>query len=1211
MRRNNEERGFCFAKSELSAITAFAPRSVVLNRPLFEYNRQTDSQGLPVIAGITPILRGIHTLTTLSQNQIISAVVPALRSLVIEMAQTFRPSWTRSEAESRLSGVLLVTNLNTLSTHSSGTAVDFSDMTFELFFQIFDRITQSNNEISLYDIEFKFAFNPNSFSSGAGALTFPKNTPQAERKYWIDHEFISCACIAITASILPRSSRFNDVLTAAYELQQELGWDKEVELQQFQEYVEKYQSKRLVILALGSNTLMTFQHSSFTYNRSTDNLYIVFDLTQGHYAPCMGSAEKWLRLLYNDNNVKLCPDCAVMFRRSISHSCSTVQFKKIRYSSKVQKCRRCEKYGEHDCLEKSCMRCKELLGNAPIPTKDSQHRCPVIDDFKFKEFYKSGPLDGKTPALFAYDCESAIAQKPSVNGQARITNFVRDESGRFTGEAEYDSVEYYHRPTLVCVQGVHHDFKKKFAGTNAFFEFVQFMKVYNKGNNYLYAHNAKGYDSQLLLLELKEWVRGKGNQPSKDIVSLTRTGSKIMELKIGKLVFRDSMCHVPGSLAALAKNFCESSEMRKGDFPHLFHTLDRFNENYIGPIPPLEMFTPKIKTAQDLQEFKTWHSQRAADPTPWNFRQELEAYCENDVFLLTKIMQGFESPLLEIYGASPFVKRTTPGAAHAAFLSQMFCNEIDLESYPDDQKYSQLQLHVKTKTWPILRAEEHFFARKALHGGRTEIHTLYRSLTPAEKETCVIKMFDVVSMYPAIQATQLLPVGIPIIHVYDTEYAPCYIHRNVEPYTHCTCPTTDRSRSLNFNYETEPTQTQLEQMLADPSRGGILEVKIQPPTTLRHPVLCVSKFNKLIFDCEEIDRGCFPHISILAALRYGYKILKIYRWDEYYMTTPLWRDFTLRLYLRKMINSRTTPTGDEASRLLQTYESMFPDTEFITELENSILNQTWRKDAAAKQCAKINVNCGWGKACQNTNMGKDDILDTVGENNLWANLWHELESNQIEIKNVQQINDNSVLVKTTKHVKHGEQNLSKVYVPAALYVPAYGQLQILEMMNHPALVEVLMNDTDSVCGVFKKDQVPQGSDILGEWEDEGFEVEEFLAIAPKMYFMKLTNGKYKLASKGVSLGYDTENIFNYEIVKRHILETLITNQASPLLIPQQTFLFDFDRGMRTHKFFKQIKVRASDLKGELDFSNGRIYPFGYTGQRHDPIDFQSILDETQ
>lgn len=1208
MRRESNQESIFWLR--LDFIRSVRPRLDVapetINRPLYVLDRQVNDQRLPVIAGITAVLRASHTLTTLSQDQIISTIVPALKSLIIDMAQTYRPSWTRQVSESRLSGVLLVSNLVTLSTQSSGHPIDFSELTFDRFFEIFEGITQSNDELTLYDVEFKFAFNPLSFNTGTGAITPFKGTPKCEKPYWKDHPTIACAAISIIGSLSRPPRTFNSILAQAATLQQELGWDKQVEITQFQDYVDRYPLKRIVILARMSNTLYTFQHESFVYREPSDNLYIVYDLMQGHYAPVFGGAVGWICRLFN-NCCRLCPSCAVIFNNTQTHVCSAITHIKYKPRPSVKKCNRCGAFGEHDCLEKGCMRCKEYV--AQLPEKDSQHRCPVIDEFKFTEFYKSGPLDGTTPCLFAFDCESAVDTRPSLHGQARLTNFLRDDSGRFTGDADYDTFEFFHKPTLVCVQGVHHDFKKKFEGENAFFDFVQFfIRGYNRGNNFFYAHNAKGYDSQLLLIELKNFLRGCGNKNLKNIVSLTRTGSKIMELKIGKMVIRDSICHVPGSLAALAKNFCNSSEMRKGDFPHLFHTLTRFNENYIGPIPPLEMFTPKIKNREEFEEFKSWHAQRASDPTPWNFREELVAYCENDVFLLTKIMQGFESALFPVLGASPFVKRTAPGAGHTAFLTQMFRREIDLESYPDDQKYSKLQEYVTTQTWPILRAEEHFFARKSLHGGRTEIHTLYRALSPSEKETSVIKMFDVVSMYPAIQATKLLPVGIPKIHIYDWDYIPCYIHRNYQPYTHCSCPFENRSRSLNYHLEAEPSQSQLLDILSDQSRGGFFEVKIKPPTTLRHPVLCVTKMNKLIFDCEEIDRGCFPHIAILAAIRYGYTIERIYRWDEYKMRTSLWRDFTLRLYLRKMINSKSLPAFSDCARLISAYAEMFPETEFLDELTTSIQNNTWGKNPAAKQAFKIAVNSGWGKCCQNTNMIKDSVLDTTGSNTLFYDLWHEIETRQVRVKNLQVMNESTVLISTDKHEDHGEQNLSKVYVPAAVYVPAYGQLQILEMMNHPGVIEVLMNDTDSVCAVFQKSNLPAASDILGEWEDEGFEVEEFLALAPKLYLMKLVDGKYKIACKGVSLNFETENLFNYNIVKRHILETLIRHRNDPIQIPQQTFVFDLARGMRTHKFFKNIRVNIKELKGDLDYTNGRIYPFNYTGPRHDPVDFQAILD---
>ena len=94
-------------------------------------------------------------------------------------------------------------------------------------------------------------------------------------------------------------------------------------------------------------------------------------------------------------------------------------------------------------------------------------------------------------------------------------------------------------------------------------------------------HNLKGFDGIFLIKELYEQQR--------EVTEQLSVGAKILSFKSGPLHFIDSLSFLPFPLANFASTFY-LTELKKGFFPHLFHTKDQVD--YVGPIPALEFFYP-------------------------------------------------------------------------------------------------------------------------------------------------------------------------------------------------------------------------------------------------------------------------------------------------------------------------------------------------------------------------------------------------------------------------------------------------------------------------------------------------------------------------------------------------------------------------------------------------------------------------------------------
>ena len=158
----------------------------------------------------------------------------------------------------------------------------------------------------------------------------------------------------------------------------------------------------------------------------------------------------------------------------------------------------------------------------------------------------------------------------------------------------------------VCVnmfkQSEIHIFKENDSGIPPLKQFMTFILSHNYGKNIVVAHNGGGYDTRLVYEYVVNEESGITQKKIKPLIN----GCKFMELKVGPTRFRDSLLHLTGSLAALAKAF--QLKMRKGYFPHLFNSVE--NQDYVGCIPDERYFdlTFSAKTAEDVAKFREWHT---------------------------------------------------------------------------------------------------------------------------------------------------------------------------------------------------------------------------------------------------------------------------------------------------------------------------------------------------------------------------------------------------------------------------------------------------------------------------------------------------------------------------------------------------------------------------------------------------------------------------
>jgi hypothetical protein len=300
--------------------------------------------------------------------------------------------------------------------------------------------------------------------------------------------------------------------------------------------------------------------------------------------------------------------------------------------------------------------------------------------------------------------------------------------------------------------------------------------------------------------------------------------------------------------------------------------------------------------------------------------------------------------------------------------------------------------------------------------------------------------------------------------------------------------------------------------------------------------------------------------------------------------------------LKMVDNVLQYPTIEKQTELIDAYETRFGMGDMV---RNSLQqnpddpNVGWQCNPVKKQVAKIMLNSGWGKHCQRPNLPSSKI---IARNDLDA-----------ERDFIQSYDNGYFKISSIIPMKYGtayEQsgcaksnpNLHDAYLPAGLFVPAYGRLVLYEQMRKLDK-RVLYHDTDSIIYIYDpaEDYNVPASEIWGDWAEETESVigiDSFTAIAPKSYGLRLSNGKEKTKFKGVCVKHSHRDILNLtkmeEMIAAHKRgEEMIVN------VPQFGIRFEKKTQQTfTTNTLKKVQFQESVLKGYLH-TDDLVYPRGY------------------
>ncbi len=608
-----------------------------------------------------------------------------------------------------------------------------------------------------------------------------------------------------------------------------------------------------------------------------------------------------------------------------------------------------------------------------------------------------------------------------------------------------------HTVNYVCVAQLWSDKTWQFESMDEYFQWMKDELVPTGKRIGMIAHNLKGYDGRLTLAKIFENQSQRGSL----VEDMIWTLAKINTFTWNKIVFRDSLLHIPQPLASWPKTFDlkgDNVEISKGYFPYLFNTPE--NQAYVGPIPHIKYFEPNMKSPSDRKKFLKWYEEQK--DVVYNFKEELKKYCIADVNILAR---G-----LEVYSKAG-------KALNGECMDPL--EKLTIASYTTNVWFTN-HFPANTITWHNQTLAEN--ARMALRGGKTDIRQFYKkySLEDVFVKKKYAAYVDVQSMYPFVMYKREYPTGKALIKYED-------------------CTEADIRNTLGFACVT-----------IDP-----------PPFYVHHPALVHVRDGRLCATLETWHKTVFTTVEICDALDQGWT-LKSIEWVQHYegRSSNLFRAYIEKLVSEKIHSSKLDATPEQVEILKEKWLE-----EFNIELKEAeihfnagrralaklMLNSLWGKlSERFKSDFAINVDATGFRAYEIKELkGEIDIHQKIRLND---DTWLLIGKKNTTIEPLSAGDRLRLKQDMTEHQK-------KTCVEIGSYVTMWGRRMLWQEMLKLGR-RVIYHDTDSI--IYEYDSSAnynvESGHVLGDWEVEhdGNPIIEFVGLAPKTYAYRYLDMKAKV-----------------------------------------------------------------------------------------------------
>ena len=695
------------------------------------------------------------------------------------------------------------------------------------------------------------------------------------------------------------------------------------------------------------------------------------------------------------------------------------------------------------------------------------------------------------------------------------------------------------------------------------------------------AHCGGGFDFQLLL---RQFLTNTQLRMKKVKYPLLR-GNKIITAEIqNDITLLDSYAFVAHALAKFPKIFSIEEE-KKGYFPHLFNRTEFYN--YKGSIPSWEWYDPDTFSVEKRKEFFKWYEEQVENQVVFDFQIELVSYCHSDVQLLRLGMEKFRELFLTLtkadgtpIGVDPYNHLTIPSVAFEGIYLKYFLPENTIITVPrpsaDNHSFKSLlwmEYVMSTSTEYIQHAGNLGEYEVVLHTGKkvkvdgycAATSTVYQFhgcfwhgccycyeadkgcphrvrtyVNRKGKEMTVPIKFGELYTHTFQISDWIRSAGYKLVEIWECQWDAQMKRLNInttradlennKPLVPRHAYFGGRVNAVKLYYKCEgdeqikymditsmypfvmsapqylyPVKTPTilkkgrDNMLPLEQLFGLIKCEILPPDDLYFPVLPERCPNtaKVQFHLKKMI-GTWTSIEVQRAVQKGYTVLDVFEQHHFeHQSNELFREYN---------------------------ETFFEIKRTAKEQGNKGL------EAIAKMC----INGPTGKWGFNPEKQKGTRLVTECDE-FYTYLCGSWEKVSINI-----ITDGAATVQVEDNNEFTEHSKSNVYISA--FITAYSRLKLYDEALDKLKSLVLYFDTDSVIYVS-----PNGEDLIsadttgqmGLWTseaDEGDHFTEFVSCGPKTYALKSFSTKKDISkSKGFSLHYNNQKIFNFDSLKEQVL----------------------------------------------------------------------------
>lgn len=640
----------------------------------------------------------------------------------------------------------------------------------------------------------------------------------------------------------------------------------------------------------------------------------------------------------------------------------------------------------------------------------------------------------------------------------------------------------------------------------------------------LFAHNLKGYDGRMVF----DYLFDKHMPPQ----NMLWRGSKIMSMSYGKATFKDTLLHLPSSLAGLPKMFgLDESRFKKGFFPYKFNLPE--NQNYVGRIPHQDYFNPDQMSSKKRQEFHQWYDAYTGE---YDFKQQLIEYCQSDTRILARAIEAYMKEQMTVHPLNPFSRLTI--ASYAMTLYRTY--------------------YMPKDTLCRLSSYEEKMIKQAMHGGRTDTRCMLREWTPEQVAAGVHgKYQDVQSLYPTVQFYDPLPVGTPVRTIFDDGTQP------------------DNETLLDF--------------------FGFVCCDIEPTKYLHHPVIVDlnEETGRLISDLLPKKEKVLASPELHLAIQQGYKVTKVYWWYKFESSTDLFKGY-FRQFVKAKLQASGVPKWIRTDADWAEFRDYHSRELGITLKKEDMVANAAKKTGAKLLCNSLwgkfgenSVKYAWQRYLIDEQSDKIMLMENDWIDGKIDIMYRKYSSDNQALGMIYKNNAQLPAEHIYNRLRRGHRNIA-----LAAMVTSHARCRLWKEL-HKLGDRVLYHDTDSIVYEGRPDEynIPVGR-YLGEWECEtgGKPITKFVSTGPKCYSYVVDNGdgtvKCDTKVKGITLHYNNAQLINYESMK-----ALVLGDENQIVTQCVSFQYDQRKGTMVTsdvcKIFKQTYE-----KGFISDSL-MIYPFGW------------------